>query len=70
MTLLVAGIYPGSGRPMGLIVMDKTKSQNRRRNQMSETSTLIAYTGKITREELAQVPTPPGTAKQTVLQRI
>ena len=29
---------------------------------MSETSTLIAYTGKITRPELAQVPTPPGTA--------
>ena len=27
---------------------------------MSETSTLISCTGKITREELAQVPTPPG----------
>lgn len=29
---------------------------------MSETGTLIAYDGKITREELAQVPTPPATA--------
>lgn len=28
---------------------------------MSETSTLISNSGKITREELAQVPTPPGT---------
>jgi len=28
---------------------------------MSETSTLISNIGKITREELAQVPTPPGT---------
>ncbi len=28
---------------------------------MSETSTLISNGGKITREELAQVPTPPGT---------
>jgi len=29
---------------------------------MSEISTLISDTGKITREELAQVPTPPATA--------
>jgi hypothetical protein len=29
---------------------------------MSETSTLISCTGKITREELAQIPTPPSTA--------
>ena len=29
---------------------------------MSETSTLISCTGKITRAELAQVPTPPSTA--------
>ena len=29
---------------------------------MSETSTLIAYDSKITREELARVPTPPATA--------
>jgi hypothetical protein len=29
---------------------------------MSEISTLIAYHGKITREELAHVPTPPATA--------
>jgi len=29
---------------------------------MSETSTLIAYDGKITRPELALVPTPPATA--------
>ena len=29
---------------------------------MSETSTLISFTGKITRAELAQVPTPPSTA--------
>ncbi len=29
---------------------------------MSETSTLIAYDGKISREELARVPTPPATA--------
>jgi hypothetical protein len=28
---------------------------------MSENSTLISNSGKITREELAQVPTPPGT---------
>jgi hypothetical protein len=28
---------------------------------MSETSTLISYIGKITREELAQVPTPAPT---------
>src|SRR6516162_1498147 len=28
---------------------------------MSENSTLISYSGKITREELAQVPTPPAT---------
>ena len=28
---------------------------------MSENSTLISYNGKITREELAQVPTPPAT---------
>src|SRR3974390_798650 len=28
---------------------------------MSETSTLISYTGKITRAELAQIPTPPST---------
>ena len=28
---------------------------------MSETSTLIPCTGTITREELAQVPTPPST---------
>jgi len=29
---------------------------------MSETSTLIAYEGKITREQLATVPTPAPTA--------
>ena len=29
---------------------------------MSETSTLISCTGKITRAELAQLPTPPSTA--------
>ena len=29
---------------------------------MSETSTLISCTGKITRAELAQIPTPPSTA--------
>jgi hypothetical protein len=29
---------------------------------MSETSTLISCTGKITRAELAQLPTPPATA--------
>jgi len=29
---------------------------------MSETSTLISFSGKITREELAQIPTPPSTA--------
>ena len=29
---------------------------------MSETSTLISCTGKITRAELAQAPTPPSTA--------
>src|SRR5271157_5453475 len=29
---------------------------------MSETSTLISCTGKITRAELVQVPTPPSTA--------
>src|SRR5271157_5913953 len=29
---------------------------------MSETSTLISCTGKISRAELAQVPTPPSTA--------
>ncbi|MGO9229094.1 MAG: DUF932 domain-containing protein [Bryobacteraceae bacterium] len=34
----------------------------RRRKKMSETSTLIAYDGKISREELARVPTPPATA--------
>ena len=28
---------------------------------MSETSTLISYTGKITRAELTQIPTPPST---------
>ena len=28
---------------------------------MSETSTLIVYDGKINREELARVPTPPAT---------
>jgi hypothetical protein len=28
---------------------------------MSENSTLISYNGKITREELAQVPTPSAT---------
>jgi len=28
---------------------------------MSETSTLISCTGKITRAELAQMPTPPAT---------
>ena len=28
---------------------------------MSETSTLIPCTGKITRAELAQIPTPPAT---------
>jgi hypothetical protein len=28
---------------------------------MSETSTLIAYSGKISRAELAQIPTPPAT---------
>ena len=28
---------------------------------MSENSTLISYNGKITRAELAQVPTPPAT---------
>ena len=29
---------------------------------MSETGTLLSYSGKITREELAQVPTPTATA--------
>ncbi len=29
---------------------------------MSETSTLISYSGKVTRAELAQIPTPPATA--------
>jgi hypothetical protein len=29
---------------------------------MSETSTLIACTGKITRAQLTSVPTPPATA--------
>ena len=29
---------------------------------MSETSTLISCTGKVTRAELAQAPTPPSTA--------
>jgi len=29
---------------------------------MSETSTLISYSGKISRAELAQIPTPPATA--------
>jgi hypothetical protein len=29
---------------------------------MSETSTLISCTGRITRAELAQIPTPPSTA--------
>jgi hypothetical protein len=28
---------------------------------MSENSTLISYNGKIRREELTQVPTPPST---------
>src|SRR2546430_6110299 len=28
---------------------------------MSETSTLISYSGKISRAELAQIPTPPAT---------
>ena len=32
---------------------------------MSETSTLISCTGKITRAELAQIPTPPSTATST-----
>ena len=31
-------------------------------NQMSETSTLISCTGKITRADLANLPTPPATA--------
>jgi hypothetical protein len=29
---------------------------------MSDTSTLIAYDSKITRQELAHIPTPPATA--------
>ena len=33
-----------------------------RRRTVSETSALIAYDGKISREELARVPTPPATA--------
>jgi hypothetical protein len=28
---------------------------------MSETSTLVSYSGKISRAELAQIPTPPAT---------
>ena len=28
---------------------------------MSETSTLISYSGRVTRAELAQLPTPPAT---------
>ncbi len=28
---------------------------------MSETSTLIAYSGRVTRAELGQIPTPPAT---------
>src|SRR5216684_2569484 len=28
---------------------------------MSETSTLISYSGRVTRAELAQIPTPPAT---------
>jgi hypothetical protein len=33
-----------------------------RRTRMSETSTLISCTGKITRTDLAKLPTPPATA--------
>ena len=33
-----------------------------RRTRMSETSTLISCTGKITRADLAKLPTPPATA--------
>ncbi len=32
---------------------------------MSETSTLISCTGKITRAELAKLPTPPATETHT-----
>src|SRR2546427_887962 len=35
--------------------------RKKERNQMSETSTLISYSEKISRAELAQIPTPPAT---------
>jgi hypothetical protein len=37
---------------------------------MSETSTLISCTGKITRAELAQIPTPTSTATHVPIPHI
>jgi hypothetical protein len=38
------------------------QNAKRRRKSVLETSTLISYSGKITRAELAHVPTPPSTS--------
>jgi hypothetical protein len=37
------------------------KAEKKESYQMSETATLISYSGKISRAELAQIPTPPAT---------
>src|SRR5260370_40757991 len=44
------------------IVGSELNTEKKESNQMSETSTLISYSGKISRAELAQIPTPPATA--------
>src|SRR6266849_1927788 len=44
------------------IVWSELNTEKKESNQMSETSTLIAYSGKISRTKLAQISTPPATA--------
>src|SRR5260370_3117066 len=43
------------------IVGSELNTDKKESNQMSETSTLISYSGRVTRAELAQLPTPPAT---------
>src|SRR6266481_1597394 len=43
------------------IVGSELNTDKKENNQMSETSTLISYSGKISKAELAQIPTPPAT---------
>jgi hypothetical protein len=52
---------PEAAHSAEAVSMEQAFPHRSQEESMSETGTLISYNGKITREELARVPTPPGT---------